>query len=81
MEAGLEIIAWTFERSGSLTKVAVTDDYYYQSIAPIMHTDGQLYEVLDVLARQIGIKAFFSDWAATLTHYANCMGIKGPGHF
>ena len=31
---------------------------------------------LDVLAQQVGIKAMFSDWPATVTYYANCMGLK-----
>jgi glycerophosphoryl diester phosphodiesterase len=29
--------------------------------------------VLDVLAREVGVRAVFSDWAATTTYYANCM--------
>ena len=29
---------------------------------------------LDVLAKQVGILGIFSDWSATLTYYANCMG-------
>ncbi|OAL30081.1 hypothetical protein AYO20_08985 [Fonsecaea nubica] len=80
MEAGLDIIAWSFERSGPLDKVRANEDYYWSSIAPIISYDGQAYEALDVLAREIGIKAIFSDWSATVTFYANCMGLKGPGH-
>ena len=33
-------------------------------------------KVLDVLARQVGIRGVFSDWAAPVTYYANCMGLK-----
>ncbi|OAP61441.1 hypothetical protein AYL99_03644 [Fonsecaea erecta] len=80
MAAGLDIIAWSFDRSGPLDQVRADDDYYWSSIAPIISYDGQAYEALDVLARQIGIKAIFSDWSATVTYYANCMGLKGPGH-
>jgi glycerophosphoryl diester phosphodiesterase len=29
--------------------------------------------VLDVLAREAGVRAVFSDWPATTTFYANCM--------
>jgi glycerophosphoryl diester phosphodiesterase len=76
--AGLDIIAWTFERSGPLTEVKADDDYYYASIQNATHTDGQLFEVLDVLAQQVGIKALFSDWSATVTYYANCFGLEGP---
>ena len=31
---------------------------------------------LDVLAKQVGIIGIFSDWPATVTFYANCMGLK-----
>ncbi|CZR50308.1 related to glycerophosphoryl diester phosphodiesterase family protein [Phialocephala subalpina] len=71
--AGLDIIAWTFERSGPLALVASTEEYYYTQIAQGIHYDGQLYDILDVLARHIGIRAIFSDWAATVTYYANCL--------
>ena len=33
-----------------------------------------MYKVLDVLAREVGILGIFSDWPATSTYYANCMG-------
>lgn len=75
LEVGLEIITWTFERSGPLANVAANDEYYYSSVAPITSYDGQAYEILDVLARQIGIKGIFSDWSATVTYYANCFGL------
>ena len=31
------------------------------------------YELLDVLARDVGILGIFSDWPATVTYYDNCM--------
>jgi hypothetical protein len=31
---------------------------------------------LDVLAKDGGVRGIFSDWAATVTYYANCMGLK-----
>ena len=76
--AGLDIFTWTIERSGPLARVAATEDYYYSSIASVTRYDGQLYEVLDVLARQVGIKGIFTDWSATVTYYANCFGLTGP---
>ncbi len=76
--AGLDIIAWTFERSGPLAAVAAGKDYYYTSIASATKADGQMYEILDVLGRQVGIKAIFSDWSSTVTYYANCFGLQGP---
>ena len=76
--AGLDIITWTFERSGPLAGVLADDDYYYTSIAGAVHTDGQEYEILDILAKEVGIKGIFTDWAATVVYYANCMGLTGP---
>lgn len=76
--AGLDIIAWTFERSGPLATVKSRGEYYFGSIANITHYDGQYYEALDVLANQIGIKGLFSDWSATVTYFANCFDLKGP---
>jgi glycerophosphoryl diester phosphodiesterase len=75
---GLDIITWTFERSGPLASVLSRGEYYYERVAPALHSDGQMYEVLDVLANQIGIKGIFSDWASTVVYFANCFGLKGP---
>src|SRR5206468_5071434 len=71
--AGLDIITWTLERSGTLTDGGV---YYYQTITPIIHKSGQTYDLLDVLARDVGIPGIFSDWPGTVTHYAYCMGLN-----
>ena len=35
-----------------------------------------MMRVLDVLAQQVGILGIFSDWPATVTFYANCVGLK-----
>lgn len=77
--AGLDIIAWSFERSGPLTKVRANDEYYYSSFASAVSYDGQAFEVIDVLAREIGIKGLFTDWSSTVTYYANCFDLPGPG--
>ena len=74
--AGLDIVAWTFERSGPLANVAKNQEYYYTQIAQEISYDGQEFEVLDVLAKKVGIKAIFTDWAGTVTYYANCMGLE-----
>jgi glycerophosphoryl diester phosphodiesterase len=71
--AGLEIITWTLERSGPL---AGGGGWYYQTVAEVIDDDGDMLEVLDVLARQVGIRGIFSDWPATVTYYANCMGLE-----
>lgn len=76
-KVGLKIITWTLERSGPLANVAKNKDYYYSTIASLIKTDGQMYEVLDVLAQQVKILGIFSDWPATVTYYANCFGLKG----
>lgn len=74
---GMDIVAWTFERSGPLTTVKQRGEYYYASIADVVSSDGQLYEVLDVLVREVGIKGLFSDWAGTVTYFASCFGLEG----
>jgi glycerophosphoryl diester phosphodiesterase len=73
-EAGLDIITWTLERSGILADG--NNGFYYQTIDPAIQRDGDLYKVLDVLAKDVGILGVFSDWAAPVTFYANCMGLK-----
>ncbi|MCP5334933.1 MAG: glycerophosphodiester phosphodiesterase [Oceanospirillaceae bacterium] len=70
--AGLNIITWTLERSGPLK---TGGGWYYQSISEGTQQDGDMYRLLDVLAQDVGIKGIFSDWPATVTYYANCMGL------
>ncbi len=72
-EAGLDIITWTLERSGPLSNGG---GFYYETVSQAINSDGDVYEVLDVLARQVGIIGIFSDWPATVTYYANCMNFK-----
>jgi glycerophosphoryl diester phosphodiesterase len=69
---GLDLITWTLERSGFLGEGG---GYYYASVAPVINDDGDMLKVLDVLAMQVGIRGIFSDWPATVTYYANCMGL------
>lgn len=38
--------------------------------------NSDMYKTLDVLAKQVKIRGIFSDWPATVTYYANCMGLK-----
>jgi glycerophosphoryl diester phosphodiesterase len=78
--AGLDIITWTLERSGLLR---YGGGYYYQSLsntnppfsgkAGVIDRDGDTYELLDVLAKDVGILGIFSDWPGTVTYYDNCM--------
>ncbi|MDV7398376.1 hypothetical protein RZS08_43630, partial [Arthrospira platensis SPKY1] len=72
--AGLDIIAWTIERSGILADG--NNGFYYQTIDSAIQREGDMMTVLDVLAREVGILGIFTDWPATVTYYANCMGLK-----
>ncbi len=67
--AGLDIMTWTLERSGDLSDGG---GYYYRSVAPAIRSPGDVYRVLDVLVREIGVVGVFSDWPATVSRYANC---------
>ena len=71
--AGLKIIAWSLERSGLLSEG--NGGWYYQSIADAIDNEGDTYELVDVLAKDVGVIGIFSDWPATVTYYANCMGM------
>ena len=71
-QAGLEIITWTIERSGLLKDGG---GWYYQTTTDVINNDGDMLEVLDVLAQDVGIIGIFSDWPATVTYYANCKGL------
>ncbi len=70
--AGLDMIAWTAERSGPLGKGG---GWYYQTVTDAINNDGDVMNVIDVLARDVGVIGIFSDWPATTTYYANCMGM------
>ena len=71
--AGLELVTWSLERSGALG--AGQNGWYYQTIDTALRSDSDVLRVLDVLARQVGVRAVFSDWPATTTFYANCTGL------
>jgi len=71
--AGLNIITWTLERSGPLH---TGGGWYYQSVSDVIDDDGDMYRMLDALAQDVGIAGIFSDWPATVTYYANCMGLE-----
>ena len=71
-EAGLGIITWTLERSGPLN---TGGGWYFQSITDATTSDAMVYELVDVLAQDVGVAGIFSDWPATVTYYANCVGL------
>ncbi|WP_422381020.1 glycerophosphodiester phosphodiesterase family protein [Marinicellulosiphila megalodicopiae] len=68
--AGIKLITWTLERSGLLKNHG---GWYYQTINDSVNHEGDMFMVLDVLAKQVGIVGMFSDWPATTTYYDNCM--------
>lgn len=70
---GLDIISWSLERDGPLSKGG---GFYHRSIKAALDREGDTLTVLDVLAKQVGIRAMFSDWPATTTFYANCSGLN-----
>ena len=47
-----------------------------QSVSPVVQRDSDALVLLDVLARQVGVRGVFSDWPATTTFYASCTGLK-----
>jgi glycerophosphoryl diester phosphodiesterase len=76
-DAGFKIITWTFERADLRRGAASAGFYYYfDPQGRAIKKDSDMYKALDVLARQVGIVGIFSDWPATVTYYASCMGLK-----
>jgi glycerophosphoryl diester phosphodiesterase len=72
--AGLQLITWSLERSGTLG--TGSNGFYYQTIDRAIRREGDVFRVLDVLARKVGVRGVFSDWPATTTFYANCTGLE-----
>ncbi|MCP4905842.1 MAG: glycerophosphodiester phosphodiesterase [bacterium] len=76
--AGLEIITWTLERSGRIRDGRIegrASDFYLGPLLPGLVDDGDIYRIVDALAQKVKIRALFSDWPATTTYYANCLGL------
>jgi glycerophosphoryl diester phosphodiesterase len=71
---GLKIITWSLERSGWLSD-KTHGGYYYESIANVTNNEGDVFNLLHVLAQDVGVAGVFSDWSATVTYYANCFGL------
>ena len=73
---GFEIIAWSFERADLRRGAAGAGFYYaFDPTGIAIKKDSDMYEALDALARKVRVKGIFSDWPATVTYYANCMGL------
>jgi glycerophosphoryl diester phosphodiesterase len=74
--AGLQIITWSFERSDLRRGASAAGFYWaFDPQGRAVKKDSDMYKALDVLARDVDILGIFSDWPATVTYYANCMGL------
>ena len=74
--AGFKIITWTFERSDLREGASQAGFYYlFDPEGRAIKKDADMYKALDVLAKEVKIKGIFSDWPATVSFYANCMGL------
>lgn len=71
--AGLKLITWTLERSGPLNSGG---GWYYQTVGDAIDSDGDMMDVMHVLAQDVGVEGIFSDWPATTSFYASCMGLE-----
>jgi len=73
--AGLDIITWSFERA-DLSRGAAFGGFYaaYDPQGLVVKKDSDMYYSLDTLAQDVGILGIFSDWPATVSYYASCVG-------
>ena len=74
--AGLKIITWSFERA-DLRRGAANAGFYYafDPQGRAIRKDSDMYYALDALAQDVGVIGIFSDWPATVSYYASCMGL------
>ncbi|MGH1374388.1 MAG: glycerophosphodiester phosphodiesterase family protein [Cellvibrionaceae bacterium] len=82
--ADLNIVAWTVERSdmsqGSKNSSGHLNWYYQFDHHPnhqAIKTEGDVFKVIDVLAKEVGVLGIFSDWPETVSYYANCLVASG----
>lgn len=62
--AGLDIITWTTEK--------YAESWYYRSAPNTPVSNASLFELLDILVKEVGVIGVFSDFAVTTSYYANC---------
>jgi glycerophosphoryl diester phosphodiesterase len=73
---GFDIITWSFERADLRGGAASAGFYYaFDPTGVAIKKDSDMYKALDALARKVRVQGIFSDWPATVTYYANCMGL------
>ncbi len=75
--AGLGIITWSFERS-DLRRGAAFGGFYaaYDPQGLVVKKDSDMYLALDALAQDVRVLGVFSDWPATVSYYASCLGLE-----
>jgi glycerophosphoryl diester phosphodiesterase len=75
--AGLDIITWSFERA-DLRRGAAFGGFYaaYDPQGKVVKKDSDMYLTLDALAQDVEVIGVFSDWPATVSYYASCMGLE-----
>jgi glycerophosphoryl diester phosphodiesterase len=75
--AGLGIITWSFERA-DLRRGAAFGGFYaaYDPQGLVVKKDSDMYLALDALARDVRVLGVFSDWPATVSYYASCLGLE-----
>lgn len=71
-EAGLNIVAWTLERSGDLSNGG---GWYYQTVRAQVEGLPDMLRALHTLQSEAKASAVFSDWPATTAIYANCFDL------
>ena len=49
--------------------------YDFDPTGAAIKKDSDLYKALDVLAKDVKLIGLFSDWPATVSYYASCMGL------
>lgn len=70
--AGLKIITWALE-AGSATD---PNNFMYASVRSHMQNESGMLQVLNALHKKVGVIGVFSDWAGTVTYYANCFDLE-----
>ena len=75
-QAGLGIITWSFERADLRQGASKAGFYYaFDPEGRAIKKDSDMYYALDTLAQDVGVLGVFSDWPATVSYYASCMGL------
>jgi glycerophosphoryl diester phosphodiesterase len=73
---GFDLISWSFERVDLRRGAAGVGSYYdFDPTGAAIRKDSDMYKALDVLAKDVKLIGLFSDWPATVSYYASCMGL------